>query len=135
MVKPKVIDVRLEDYFYVDSKGVLKWKIKYGKMRANDRAGKWYTLTKFLVCFRGHYYPAEFLADLLIKSGLNAPPVNSVSKVADSPSPKGVTRVVDPQKTYMTPTAELRGLSVADTRQVGKSRDIREILNSCKDLL
>lgn len=134
MVKPKVVDVKLEDYFYVDDQGVLKWKVKYGKMRAHDRAGKWYTRTKFLVCFRGHYYPADYLANLLVTSGVNKPLVKS-TKPTDSPQRKSLTRTVDPEISYMSPSAELRGLTPADLRQGGKGRDIREILNDNRDLL
>lgn len=116
MVKPKEIkEIKLEDYFYIDEKGVLRWKQRYSKMNKGDRAGKVYSRYREEVCFKGHYYPVNFIKDLLIKSGMNCIPEKlSNKKVADSAPVRLLTTWADPKKTYMSSTEDLSGLVTAD---------------------
>lgn len=65
MVKPKEkLDIRLEDYFYLDEENTLRWKQRYGRMCIGDLAGKNYN-SIHKVCFRGVYVPTSLIIDML----------------------------------------------------------------------
>ena len=79
MVKPKgKLEIRLEDYFYLDEYGVLRWKQRYGKMRQGDKCGS----SRNEVCFRGVYYSVALLTEAI--KVLPSSNTMSVKKIADS---------------------------------------------------
>jgi hypothetical protein len=66
MVKPKENTVfKIEDYLYLDEYGVLRWKIRYGRMCKGDIAGRHYSDTRHEVCLRGTYYSVSLIKDIL----------------------------------------------------------------------
>ncbi len=67
MVKPKEnVVFKIEDYLYLDEYGVLRWKLRYGRMCKGDVAGRHYSDTRHEVCIRGVYHDVSAIKDILI---------------------------------------------------------------------
>jgi hypothetical protein len=69
----RLAEVKLEEILYVDASGILRWKVKWGKMRANDPAGRVYGDGRFMVKIRGKFVLVEDIAWLLTESHSNSP--------------------------------------------------------------
>jgi hypothetical protein len=60
--------VNLVELLYISKEdNVVRWAIKWGRMRAGDNAGKVYSGGKHLIKIRGIFYPYEEIYELLAR--------------------------------------------------------------------
>lgn len=59
----RVSEINLSDILYIDE-GILKWRIRWGKMRAGDAAGAIYG-DRHVVKIRGEWYNVEDIIGML----------------------------------------------------------------------
>jgi hypothetical protein len=68
-------EVKLQDILYVDNEGILKWKVRWGKMKPGQDAGRLYGDNQFMVKIRGKFCLVRDIVMLLSNSHSISGPV------------------------------------------------------------